>query len=299
MLANPEVRVAVDVRCELGEGPLWHPMRDRLLWFDILGQTLFEANADGSSIQAFGFGEPVSAAGWIDESRVVVGSASGLYCLDLNSGQRSLLAPLEADNPETRTNDGRVGPGGAFWIGTMGYRYPFAEGVGSLYRYHAGKFDLLRSGLTVPNCIAFSPDSTRAYFSDTPEHRILVFPLDPETGAPLGEPDLFLDLSEEGLYPDGSVVDVEGCLWNAQWGAGRIARYRPDGHFDQAIELPVSQPTCPAFGGPGLQTMFVTTAWYRLDPSQRQSQPLAGAVLAFELETPGIPEHRFRATFSA
>jgi sugar lactone lactonase YvrE len=126
-----------------------------------------------------------------------------------------------------------------------------------------------------------------------------VVPVDQETGAPLSDPDLFLDLSEEGLYPDGSVVDVEGCLWNAQWGAGRIARYRPDGRFDQAIELPASQPTCPAFGGPGLQTMFVTTAWRGLDPSQRQSQPLAGAVLAFELAIRGIPEHRIRATFSA
>ncbi len=297
MPGKVEVRVAIDVRCELGESPIWHPERASLLWFDIFGQVLYEADATGSAIRAFGFGEPVSAAGLIDATSIAVASASGLYRVNLDTGERSLLAPLEADNPATRTNDGRVGPAGAFWIGTMGH--PFAEGVGSLYRYHAGKFDLLRSGLTAPNCIAFSPDGRCAYFSDTFDQRILVFPLDQETGAPLSDPDLFLDLSEEGLYPDGSVVDVEGCLWNAQWGAGRIARYHPDGRFDRAIELPVSQPTCPAFGGPSLQTMFVTTAWRGLDPSQRQSQPLAGAVLAFELETPGIPEHRLRVAFSA
>lgn len=171
---------------------------------------------------------------------------------------------------------------------------PMIEGMGSLYRFHEGKFDLLRSDLTTPNCTAFSPDGTRAYFSDTWDHRILVFPLDPETGAPAGEPDLFLGLSDEGLCPDGAVVDAEGCLWNAQFGTGRVARYRPDGRLDQVVELPISMPTCPAFGGPNLKTMFVTSGWVGLDSSQRRSQPLAGAVFAFELETPGIPERRIK-----
>jgi sugar lactone lactonase YvrE len=217
----------------------------------------------------------------------------GLYRVNLDSGERALVASLEADDPATRSNDGRAGPGGAFWLGTMADD-PMIEGRGALYRYHDGRVDLVRAGMTTPNSIAFSPDGSRAYFSDTWDHRILVLPLDPTTGAPSGEPDLFVDLAEEGYCPDGSVVDAEGCLWNAQFGGGRVARYRPDGGFDRAIELPVSLPTCPAFGGPGLRTMFITSAWVGLDASERESQPLAGAVFAVELPTPGLPERRVR-----
>ncbi len=285
-----EVRVAVDVRCELGEGPIWHPERASLLWFDIVGQVLYEANAKGGAIRAIGFGEPVSAAGLVDVSTIAVASASGLYRVNLDTGERSLLAPLEANDPATRTNDGRVGPGGAFWIGTKGRAGE--EGVGALYRFSDGAFTQLCAGLTTPNCLAFSPDGTRAYFSDTRDHRILIYPLDPITGTPTAEPDLFLDLSDEGLKPDGAVVDVEGCLWNAQWGAGRVARYRADGSFDRAVELPVSQPTCPAFGGANRQTLFVTTAWTGLGEDERLRQPLAGAVFSIDLDVAGLPEHR-------
>lgn len=295
MPSDSKVRVAVDSRCELGEGPIWHPERASLIWFDIYAQVLFEADAKGGPVHVLGFGEPVSAAGLIDATSILVASAIGLYRVDLESGERSPLASLEADNSATRTNDCRVGPGGAFWIGTMADN-PVVEGMGALYRFRWGEFDLIRSDLTIPNSIAFSPDGRRAYFSDTWDHRILVFPLHPESGAPDGEPDLFVDLSDEGLRPDGSVVDAEGCLWNAQFGAGRVARYRPDGGFDQAIDLPVSMPTCPAFGGPDLRTMFVTSAWVGLNSGQRENQPLAGAVFAFELQTPGIPEHRIRLT---
>lgn len=290
MPAKTEVRVAADVRCELGEGPIWHPERQTLIWFDIYAQVLFESDGKGGPIRALGFGEPVSAAALLDPSSIIVAGATGLHRVNLETEERSLLASLEADNRMTRTNDCRVGPGGAFWIGTMGY--PFAEGVGSLYRFQAGRFELLQSDLTTPNCIAFSPDGTRAYFSDTFDHRILVFQLDQMTGAPTGEPDLFLDLSREGLCPDGAVVDAEGCLWNAQFGAGRLVRYRPDGRLDQVVEFPVSMPTCPAFGGSDLKTMFVTSGWVGLSSGAKEEQPLAGAVFAFELETPGIPERR-------
>jgi sugar lactone lactonase YvrE len=290
MSNKEEFRVAIDVRCELGEGPIWHPERASLLWFDIEGQVLYEADPNGNAIRAHGFGEAVSAAALIDASSIGVASASGFYRVDLDTGERSLLAPLEANNPATRSNDGRVGPGGAFWVGTMGRL--IENGAGALYRFSDGEFTQLQSGLTCPNCLAFSPDGTRAYFSDTFDHRILVFPLDPDTGAPTAEPDLFLDLSDEGIYPDGAVVDVEGCLWNAQWGTGRVARYRPDGSFERAIELPVSQPTCPAFGGANHQTLFVTTAWTDLSDDERANQPLAGAVFSIDLDVAGLPEHR-------
>jgi sugar lactone lactonase YvrE len=291
------VRVAFDVRCKLGEGPIWHSERRTLLWFDIYGQVLYEADADGGAIRTFGFGEPVSAAALVDGPHVVVASASGLHHVNLETGERSRLASLEADNPATRSNDCRVGPGGRFWVSTMAD--PVVEGMGSLYGFKDGKLERLRAGVTIPNSIAFSADGALAYFADTWDQRILRFRLDPATGLPWGEPELFLDLSSEGLRPDGAVVDAEGCLWNAQFGAGRVARYRPDGRLDRVVELPVSLTTCPAFGGPDLRTLFVTSAWAELDAEQRRREPFAGAVFAFEVDTPGIPERRMTLGGSA
>lgn len=290
MANDRNLRVAAAVRCELGEGPIWHPERNTLLWFDIYARVLFEADGKGGPVRTLGFGEAVSAAALLDASSIVVAGSNGLYRVNLETEECLLVAPLEADISATRTNDCRVGHRGDFWIGTMGY--PLREGVGSLCRFHSGRFDRLLSGLTTPNCIAFSPDGRRAYFSDTFDHRILVFRLDRDTGTPVGDPELFLDLSAEGLCPDGAVVDIEGGLWNAQFGAGRVARYLPDGRLDQIVELPVSKPTCPAFGGTDLKTMFVTTAWVGMGETERRVEPLAGAVFAFDLDVPGQPENR-------
>lgn len=105
-----------------------------------------------------------------------------------------------------------------------------------------------------------SPDGTIAYYADTKDKQIMKQELDAD-GWPVGEPEIFVDMNEEGLSPDGSVVDSEGCLWNAQWGAGRVAKYSPQGKFLMAIDLPdAKQTTCPAFGGADLQTIYVTSA---------------------------------------
>ncbi|MGI9424401.1 MAG: SMP-30/gluconolactonase/LRE family protein, partial [Hyphomicrobiaceae bacterium] len=113
-----------------------------------------------------------------------------------------------------------------------------------------------------------------------------------DTAQPTGPWDVFVDLSREGLNPDGAVIDAEGYLWNAQWGAGRVARYAPDGRFDRAIDFPTAQVTCPAFGGPDRKTLFVTSAWEHMSPETRALDPLAGAIFSVELDIAGLPERR-------
>jgi len=101
---------------------------------------------------------------------------------------------------------------------------------------------------------------------------------------------VFVDLTAEGANPDGAVVDSEGCLWNAHWDAGRVARYRPDGSFDRAIDLPAPRTTCPCLGGPELKTLFVTTGFGWMPPEKAAANPLSGAIFAVEVEVPGLPE---------
>ena len=275
--------------CTLGEGAFWHPERGQLFWFDILGHRLL--GRDDTGPREWSFGECVSAAGWIDRDTLLIASETGLYRFSLGTGARDLVTPLEADNPATRSNDGRADPFGGFWIGTMGKR---AEaGAGAIYRFFGGRLERLFRDVTIPNAISFAPDGRSAYFADTAVQRIMIQALDSD-GWPTGAPDVFVDLAPEGLHPDGAVVDGDGFVWNAQWGAGRVARYAPDGRFDRAIAVPARLVTCPAFGGQGLDRLYLTTARQGLDAEALRADPLAGQTFVADPGVTGRPEPRVR-----
>lgn len=277
------VEIHDDRICELGEGPLWHPEREQLFWFDILGKRLM-ATENGAP-QEWRFDRHVSAAGWVDRDRLLIASETGLLVFDLESGAELPVAAIEADNPVTRSNDGRADPWGGFWIGTMGRNFePYA---GSIWRWYRGRLRRLFDRITVPNAICFSPDRQWAYFTDTWSRRVMRQTLG-SNGWPKGDPELFLDLRGDALNPDGAVVDAEGCFWVAQWGAARVARYAPDGTFLSALEVPAQQASCPAFGGPDLSRLFVTSARTGLkDPG-----PDDGRTFAAEIGIKGQAEHR-------
>jgi sugar lactone lactonase YvrE len=270
--------------CRLGEGPLWHPDRKALLWFDILSQRMYLKPLNGARYH-WEFAEPVSAAGLVDRDHVVVASASALLLFDLRDGTTRPLVPLEADNPRTRSNDGRADPQGGFWISTMSL--DSAPGAGTIWRFHNGEMRPLFTGLTTPNAICFSPAGDSACFADTTVGVIHRVGLDAD-GWPVGEPRDFIDLRPQGLKPDGAVIDARGGLWSAQWGAGRVARYDGDGRLDRVLELPASQISCPAFGGPRLDTLFATSARVGLDTPG----PDDGCTFALAPEATGQPEHR-------
>ena len=256
--------------CFLGEGPLWHPLRRELFWFDIIGKRLLSRrDAQQSEWQ---FDEHVSAAGWIDEDHLIIASETGLWRFDIPTGDRHLLVALEADNPVTRSNDGRADPFGGFWIGTMGKR---AEpGAGAIYRFFRGEVRRLVDGISISNSICFAPDGACAYYADTARQKVWRVGLDTD-GWPVGTPALYLDLEPEGLWPDGAITDAEGGFWNAQWGAGRIARYLPDGRFDRSIAVPAPHVTCPAFAGGRL---IATSAREGLSADALDAAPLSGQV---------------------
>ena len=282
--------VAFPVQNELGEGPVWDDRAGCLIWCDILGQTLFIGDGESGLIRTYGFGEPVSAAFLSEANQLYVAGASGLYMMEPETGTRQLVIPIEQDNPVTRANDSRVAPGGAIWFGTMGRK--LEADAGAVYHIKNNKIETLFAPVSIPNATCFSPDGRTGYFCDTPKQRILQVDLNPETGRPVAEARLFVDLSAEGLNPDGAVIDAEGCLWNAQWGAGRVAGYDPNGRFMRAIELPATQVTCPAFGGADLKTLYTTSAKEGLSTAEQADQPLAGAVFAVEMEVAGLAERR-------
>jgi sugar lactone lactonase YvrE len=281
-------RLLLDCQCQLGEGPIWHPGRQQLFFFDINEQTLFAVTAAGEIVDSWLFNETVAAAAVVDDHTLVLATDTGLKEFDLTTGGMNRINEIEADNPLTRTNDSRVHPSGAFWIGTM--TRAEEEPGGAVYHYRAGVLTTIKSGVKIPNATCFSPDGRIAYWSDTPTKKILQVATDPATGLPIGEWTLFADVSEGRGYPDGAVVDSQGYLWNAKWGGSCVVRHAPDGSIDRIVEVPVSQVTCPAFGGPDLKTMFITTAAKNMSAEQLAAERHAGSLFAIELDVAGQPE---------
>jgi len=272
-----------DTQCVLGEGIFWHPLRQSVFWFDILSHRLYERSGETQSL--WQFDRAVSAAGWVDETRLLIASERDLFVFDLEAKTETHLVDLERDNAVTRSNDGRADPQGGFWIGTMGYN--LEPDAGAIYRWYKGELHPLFDRLTIPNAICFAPDGSCAYFTDTPTKIIRRVALDAE-GWPVGEPVAWLDLTQEGLNPDGAVVDTAGNLWNAQWGASRVACYDSSGQFVEAVTFPAGQISCPAFGGSEMDRLFATSA------AEGVSDPMAGQVFCASTRSTGQVEHQIQ-----
>lgn len=274
--------------CELGEGPLWHPLRRQLFWFDIMKKELL--TREGGATRAWQFEHFVSAAGWVDEATLLVASDSDLFTFDVETGKRDHVLPLEADNPITRCNDGRADPFGGFWIGTMGIKAE--SGAGAIYRYYKGELRKLFPEITIPNAICFDPEGGFALYCDTTEHVIRKIALDPKDGWPVGESEIFIDMRKDDWGPDGAVMDADGNFWNAQWGAFRVAAYNPRGEFLAEVKVGARQSSCPAFGGDDLSQLFVTSAACNLAADETEAYPESGMTFVAPTRARGQKEHR-------
>lgn len=278
-----------DRLCDLGEGAFWHPLRQQFYWFDILQARLMTRDAGGA--REFQFPEMVSAMGWISADEAMVAAESGLLRVNLNDGSFTQLAKVQAGQPVTRSNDGRADRQGGFWWGTMGKRGGQDPGAGAIFRWYRGQLRCLFPGLTIPNAVCFTPDGRTAQFTDTPTHKVMRVALDSD-GWPVGEPWVWLDLSAEGLLPDGCTIDADGNAWLAEWGAARVACHAPDGRLLRTVPVPASQSSCAGFGGAGLDTLFVTSARKDMSPEALARYPDAGRTFAFAGVGRGLPEPR-------
>lgn len=274
----------------LGESPVWCERTGRLWFVDIRAPAVLSLDPATAELQRFPMpglaGMVALAAGGL-----VVGVGCSIHPFDPATGRLGdSLAALDADRPGNRINDTKAGPDGALWCGTM--QDGGAAASGRLHHITpAGAARQLLDGIRCPNSIAFAPDGRTMYFTDTRQGEIL------QATVPGGDAELELrpfapaDIAPGG--PDGSTVDVEGCLWNARYGGSALARLDPEGRLMSILRLPVSQPTACAFGGPGRRTLYVTSARQRLSPAALEGEPMAGDLLAFDVGVAGLPEPRF------
>lgn len=282
-----EIRCACEGRAILGEGPAWDPRCGRLYWFDIKGRRLHWIHPTSGAAGLFELDVRASVAVPRRSGGLIVVAEDGLSAFDPQTGRRDLFEPIEALEPGFRSNDGKIDVVGRIWWSVMdddGGRRP-----GFIYRRDPGhSSQRVLDGIHIANTTSCSPDGRTFYLADSARQTIYAYGLDPATGA-LGERRVFAHTRGEAGSPDGSAVDAEGCLWNAQWGAWRVVRYAPDGRIDRIVEVPVQQPSSCAFGGADLTTLYVTTAREGLSEDELSRQPLAGSLLAFEPGVEGLP----------
>ena len=279
-----EVVCAVRAQHLLGEGPVWDARARRLYWVDIKGRRLaWLEPADGRTGGVDLDRQVTAVAPRLGGPGLVAATETGVGVLDPASGVYDQRVDPESDRPHNRANDGNVDLAGRFWFGTMDDRERGA--AGALYRLDPDwTCTRILDGLGISNTLVCSPDGAILYVADSLAGTIDSLAIDPVTGA-AGQRRPFISTKGQGCAPDGSAVDVDGCVWNAQWGGARIVRYAPDGSVDRVVAMPVDQPSSCAFGGDDLATLYITTARKGLTDETLARQPLAGSLLSMR---PGV-----------
>lgn len=288
----------VDARNATGESPVWIAAEQALYWTDIPGRAVHRWTAATGRVRSWntpqmvGCMAPHAGGGW------VAGMETGVFRLWLdheNAARSELLAPVTHARQGMRFNDGRCDRQGRFIAGTMLIDMAAAALCGSLYSYRKdSKAAVLLEPFIVPNGLAFSPDGRTMYLSDSHPNvqAIWAFDYDTDTGTPSNRR-LFVDMKPLPGRPDGAAVDADGCYWICGNDAGLVHRFTPQGKLDRSLEVPVKKPAMCAFGGAGLDTLFVTSI--RPQGIDLSDQPLAGDVFALQPGVRGLPEPAFAA----
>jgi sugar lactone lactonase YvrE len=273
----------IDFDLAIGESPLWDDRR-QVLWFvDILAPAIYRLDPDGGAGARFAMPDLVTSLGLCADGRLVAALRSGVHLFDPDSGALDFLVQPEPGRPMNRLNDGKVGPDGCFWVGSMHDAIP-RQPTAALYRVTPqGRADKVLDGLKVSNGLAWSADGRTMYHADSRGPHVMAYPFDPATGM-MGPGRLLAQLSEPQGLPDGAAVDVAGFYWSAGVTGGCLNRIAPDGEIVEVVDLPVPAPTMPCFGGAGLDRLYVTSL---------ARDGMGGTLLVGDPGVAGVPIHRF------
>lgn len=282
------MEIALRGEPELGEGPTWDVADGSLIWVDITGGSVHRFRPSSGADEVTPVPQHVGAAKPRTGGGLVLNLRDGIGVLDPGGALRWLVYWARDG---MRGNDAAVDPAGRLWAGTM--RYDKATGGGFLARVEPnGRAAVVLPAVTISNGIGWSPDHGRMYYVDTPTRRVDVLDFDVDTGSATGRRP-FVDFGPDGGSPDGLCVDADGCVWVAENGGGRVRRFTPDGGPDTVVEVPASQVTACAFGGPDLADLYVTTGREHFTAEQVAAEPLAGCLFVAPGIGTGLPTPRF------
>ena len=275
----------------LGESPVWDSQNQCLYWVDSVSKLIRRYEPASGVFSQWQAPSMVGCVGLGQGQTLVVGLADGIYRMALDSGEFTPLLRPHPVNPDVRFNDGRTDRFGRFLCGSMGIH---ADPQGALYRVSAdGHGEMLANGIRIANTLCFSPDGDTMYFADSLDRTIRAYKYGHER-LPLTEPRRFTETEVLGSGPDGATVDAEGFIWVALVQVGRIARFSADGILNRLIKSPTDMPSCLAFGGPDLSTLYVTSIKHSGTGRAISRHPDGGFLFAIDgLGVQGLPEPRF------
>lgn len=286
------------IRCGLGECPVYDDRLDALLFEDIVNRTIHSIDLKTGAVRKWTFPTEVGSFGLAESGKLIVALRHSVGLFDRDSGAFSELAVIEADNAETRLNDGKVGPDGAFWVGSMddsGRPPAETRPIGALYRIDGfGRVEKKIDGLMVSNGLAWSPDGRTMFHTDSRARWIDCWRFDPATGALSDRRRIVSDIADADGRPDGGAADAEGCYWSAGVSAARLNRYDADGRLLAFYPVPVAAPTMPCFGGPDRRTLYVTSLRTGRSPELLARYPLTGVTIVGRSPVAGAAIARFR-----
>jgi Gluconolactonase len=278
-----------DCHNDLGEGPLWDPRGGALYWLDINQAKIQRYDPQSKEVKVFDMPLRVTALGLRQRGGFVAATERGFHFWDGKSTSLEFITHPEEGKAEARFNDGKVDRAGRFWAGTMDPR----NATSALYRLDANlSTQRMEVDITISNGIGWSPDNRRMYYADSLRYTVYEYAFDLQSGA-ISERKVFLQVERDFGVPDGLTVDSQGYVWIAFYDGWKVVRYTPDGKEVARVALPAARPTCPAFGGPALDRLYVTTAIDGLSEEELKLQPLAGDLFVVEAGVKGLAEPMF------
>ncbi len=287
------IELVVDCRNQLGEGIVWNAEQGLIWWTDIEGQTIWSYDPVAGEAEQFDTPGRISCFAPCRSGGLVAAFADGFAYYDVASGMRSDIVAFEPDKPNTRFNDGRTDRQGRLVAG--GLDEETSAPISSVVRLDPdGTVTTLIEGVSCANGTCFSPDGRTMYFADSPTGEMVAYDYDPESDR-LGARRVIATFEAQPGTPDGSCVDAEGYIWNAQWKGHRVVRFAPSGVIDRVVEVPVANPTCCAFGGLELDTLFITSAREDMSPEQLEAEPTAGSLFTLKPGVTGLTDTSFAA----
>lgn len=289
--SDARVELVLDARAYLGEGPVWDDATGELVWVDILAGIVHRTAPSTGRDVAVEVGRSVGAVGLRRSGGLVLATDDGFRLLDPGATTTRRIAAVEADDPLTRMNDGKVDPAGWFWAGTMAFDE--VSVMGSLYRLGPdGSVTTMLTGVGISNGLDWSADGSTMYYINSLQHGVDTLRWDAVAGTIADRRRLITMEAGQG-NPDGMTLDEEGFLWVACWDGWCVRRYAPDGSVDREIRFPAAHVSSVAFGGPDLDELYVTTARHKVEPSALAAQPLAGSLFRCRPGVRGRPAGRF------
>jgi sugar lactone lactonase YvrE len=283
-------RCVLNCNSHLGETPVWDDRAGVLWWIDIYKPTLNRFDPKSGHNTEISLDQDIHAIATRRVGGIVGSFQHGIGFVDPDDGNVTMLADPIGSAP-AKFNDGKCDRNGRFWTGSMSNDW--VTPIGCLFRMDADlSVRTMDTGFKLSNGMGWSPNDRIMYFTDFGQSTIFAYDYEAASGA-ITNRRPFIVIPETEGKPDGMTVDAEGNLWVALWDGWGIAQFDSAGRRIRQISMPIQRPTSCSFGGEGLATLYVTSAWMQLNGSERAVQPLAGDLFAIETDTHGLPEPRF------